>query len=40
MTGALYGLARFCARHRFWILAIWVIVAVVLQFSHQVLPLK
>ncbi len=30
MTGALYGLARFCARHRFWILAVWVLVAVAL----------
>jgi putative drug exporter of the RND superfamily len=30
MTGALYGLARFCARHRFWILAVWVLVTVAL----------
>jgi len=30
MTGALYGLARFCARHRFWILAAWVLVTVAL----------
>ena len=30
MTGALYGLARFCARHRFWILTVWLVVAVAL----------
>ena len=30
MTGALYGLARFCARHRCWILAVWVLVTVAL----------
>ena len=30
MTGALYALARFCARHRFWILTVWLVVAVAL----------
>ena len=36
MTGALYGLARFCARHRFWILAVWLVVAVALVgVSHR-----
>ena len=30
MTGALYGLARFCVRHRFWILTVWLVVAVAL----------
>ena len=35
MTGALYGLARFCARHRFWILAIWVLVTVALVGMSQ-----
>jgi putative drug exporter of the RND superfamily len=30
MTGALYSLARFCARHRFWILGVWVLAAVAL----------
>jgi RND superfamily putative drug exporter len=30
MTGALYGLARFCARHRFWILTVWLLAAVAL----------
>ena len=28
MTGALYGLARFCARHRFLILTLWLLVTV------------
>jgi putative drug exporter of the RND superfamily len=36
MTGALYGLARFCARHRFWILTVWLAVAVALVgVSHR-----
>src|ERR1700757_4935363 len=35
MTGALYGLARVCARHRFWILAIWVLVTVALVGMSQ-----
>ena len=36
MTGALYGLARFCARHRFWILTAWLVVAVALVgVSHR-----
>jgi putative drug exporter of the RND superfamily len=36
MTGALYGLARFCARHRFWILGVWLVVAVALVgVSHR-----
>ncbi|HEV3295521.1 MAG TPA: MMPL family transporter, partial [Streptosporangiaceae bacterium] len=36
MTGALYGLARFCARHRFWILAVWLVVTVALVgVSHR-----
>src|SRR5690348_9136030 len=36
MTGALYGLARFCARHRFWILTVWLVVAVALVgVSHR-----
>ena len=30
MTGALYGLARFCVRQRFWILTVWLVVAVAL----------
>jgi putative drug exporter of the RND superfamily len=36
MTGALYGLARFCARHRFFVLTVWLVVAVALVgVSHQ-----
>src|ERR1700722_14269655 len=36
MTGALYGLARFCAWHRFWILTAWLVVAVALVgVSHR-----
>ena len=36
MTGALYGLARFCARHRFWILTVWLVLAVALVgVSHR-----
>ena len=36
MTGALYRLARFCARHRFLVLSLWLIVTVVLvAVSHQ-----
>jgi putative drug exporter of the RND superfamily len=36
MTGALYGLARFCARHRYLVLSAWLIVTVVLVgVSHQ-----
>jgi putative drug exporter of the RND superfamily len=36
MTGALYGLARFCVRHRFWILTVWLVVAVALVgVSHR-----
>ena len=36
MTGALYGLARFCARHRFVVLTVWLLVAVALVgVSHQ-----
>src|ERR1700748_3432169 len=36
MTGALYGLARFCARHRFWVLTVWLVVAVALVgVSHR-----
>jgi putative drug exporter of the RND superfamily len=30
MTGALYGLARFCARHRFMVLTVWLVAAVAL----------
>ncbi|HTT55306.1 MAG TPA: MMPL family transporter [Streptosporangiaceae bacterium] len=36
MTGALYGLARFCARHRYLVLTAWLIVTVVLVgVSHR-----
>ena len=36
MTGVLYGLARFCARRRFWVLAVWMVVAVALvAVSHH-----
>ncbi len=36
MTGVLYGLARFCARRRFVVLAVWVLVAVALVVvSHR-----
>ena len=36
MTGALYGLARFCARHRFVVLIVWLLVAVALVgVAHQ-----
>ena len=36
MTGALYGLARFCARHRFMVLTVWLAVAVALVgVSHR-----
>jgi putative drug exporter of the RND superfamily len=36
MTGALYGLARFCVRQRFWILTVWLVVAVALVgVSHR-----
>ena len=36
MTGALHALARFCARHRFWILTVWLVVAVALVgMSHR-----
>jgi putative drug exporter of the RND superfamily len=36
MTGALYRLARFCARYRFVVLAVWLVVAVVLVgVSHR-----
>ena len=36
MTGALYGLARLCARRRFFILAVWLVVTVALVgVSHQ-----
>ena len=36
MTGVLYGLARFCARHRFVVLAVWLVVAVALVgVSHR-----
>jgi putative drug exporter of the RND superfamily len=34
MTGGLYRLARFCARHHFWILAVWLAVALV-GVSHR-----
>ena len=30
MTGVLYRLARFCVRHRFAVLAVWLLVAVAL----------
>jgi RND superfamily putative drug exporter len=30
MTGALYSLARFCARHRYLVVSAWLIVTVVL----------
>jgi putative drug exporter of the RND superfamily len=36
MTGVLYGLARFCARHRFVVLTAWLVVAVALVgVSHR-----
>ena len=36
MTGALYGLARFCARHRYLVLTAWLIVTIVLVgVSHR-----
>ena len=36
MTGALYGLARFCARYRFVVLTVWLVGAVALiGVSHQ-----
>ena len=36
MTGALYSLARFCARHRYLVLSAWLIATVVLVgVSHQ-----
>jgi RND superfamily putative drug exporter len=36
MAGALYKVARFCARRRFWILAAWILVAAALTFvSHR-----
>ena len=36
MTGALYGLARFCVRHRFMVVVIWLVVAVALVgVSHR-----
>ena len=36
MTGALYSLARFCARHRYLVLSAWLILTVVLVgVSHQ-----
>jgi RND superfamily putative drug exporter len=36
MAGALYMVARFCARRRFWILAAWILVAAALTFvSHR-----
>ena len=36
MTGALYGLARFCARRRFLVLAVWLVVTVALvAVSHH-----
>src|ERR1700745_463070 len=36
MTGALYGLSRFCAGHRFWILTVWLVMAVALVgVSHR-----
>ena len=36
MTGVLYGLARFCSRRRFWVLAVWMVVAVALvAVSHH-----
>ena len=36
MTGALYGLARFCVRHRFVVLVVWFVVAVALVgVSHR-----
>ena len=37
MTGVLYRLARFCVRHRFAVLAVWILMAVALvAFSHSV----
>jgi RND superfamily putative drug exporter len=36
MTGALYVLARFCARHRFIVLAVWLVLAVgLVGVAHQ-----
>jgi RND superfamily putative drug exporter len=36
MAGALYKLARFCARRRFWVLAAWILVAAALTVvSHR-----
>src|SRR5580698_9292838 len=36
MTGVLYGLARFCVRRRFVVLAVWLVAAVALiAVSHQ-----
>ena len=36
MTGVLYGLARFCVRHRFAVLAVWLVVTVALvAVSHR-----
>ena len=36
MTGVLYGIARFCTRHRFSVLAAWVLVAISLvAVSHR-----
>src|SRR5262249_56159187 len=36
MTGVLYRLARFCVRHRFAVLAVWILVAVALvAVSHH-----
>ena len=30
MTGVLYGLAKFCVRHRFVTIAVWLLVTIVL----------
>ena len=36
MTGVLYGVARFCVRRKFIVLAVWLVVAVALvAISHQ-----
>ena len=36
MTAVLYGLARFCARHRLWVLGVWLVATVVLVVvSHR-----
>ncbi|HZC69228.1 MAG TPA: MMPL family transporter [Jatrophihabitans sp.] len=36
MTAALYGLARFCVRHRLWVIGAWLVITVVLVgVSHR-----